>query len=139
MPRARQAVHPAEGGISKTKQADAIETDINKIVGKFIAHGTLPIAGTVPTYGDFSTFTTYHDALNLVMQAQNDFDDLPATVRKHVDNDPGKFLDLVHDPTRRAELEELGLVDEQAPPAAPPADPKPPDPVAPLGANPPAN
>lgn len=132
MPRPREAVHPPEGGRQRTKQADALETDINQIVGRYIAHGELPNNGQQPTYGDFTDTGTYHSALNLVLSAQTDFGALPSAVRKHVDNDPGQFLTLVHDPDRRGELEELGLVEKQAPETAPPANEPEPPPVAPV-------
>jgi len=134
--REREAVHARQGGRQRTKQADTLDTDVNVIVGRFIAHGQLPNDGQTPNYGDFTNVDGYHAALNLVKAARDDFDALPASVRKHVDNDPGKFLDLVYDPDRRGELEELGLIDAQAPEAAPPAkteteNPTPPDPPAP--------
>lgn len=116
-----------------TKQADTLESDVNTVMSRFIAHGELPNTGVTPQYGDFTNNEGYHAALNLVLAAQNDFDALPASVRKHVNNDPGEFLTMVHDPDRRGELEELGLVDAKAPPTAPPkTEPTPPEePVVP--------
>lgn len=127
--RERVAVHPPEGGKVRTKQSDTLDSDINVIMNRFVAAGELPHDGRTPTYGDFTTAGNYHTALNLVKAAQDDFMSLPAIVRKHVDNDPGKFLDLVYDPDRRGELEELGMVPEQAPEAAPPPADPPPDPA----------
>lgn len=114
-------VHP-EGGRVMTKQSMALESDINQIVARHVAHGVPFPAGLNPTYGDFSDHDGYHAALSDVMRAQHEFSRLPAAVREHCQNDPGEFLRMVYDPSRRGELEKLGLVEAAAPAAAPPAD-----------------
>lgn len=122
-----------EGGRVMTKQSMALETDVNHILARWIHHGTPPNGnGSAPRYGDFSNFDSYHAALDLVMEAQSEFGRLPAHVRDHVDNDPGKFLDMVFDPGRRDELVALKLAPELVPEAAraapvaePEADPAP--------------
>lgn len=116
----RRVTHP-EGGKLITKQADGVRMDTNHIVNRWITHGVLPLAGTHPTFGDFSNRTTYHEALSRIRQAETDFATLPANVRRHCNNDLGEYLECVYDPNRRAELEALGLVDEHAPADAPPA------------------
>lgn len=105
-----------------TKQADALKSDINTIMARWIAHGTPPSgpAGHAQ-YGDFTNVDDYHTALNKLEQARQQFQALPSAIRKHVKNDPGAFLDMVFDPERRGELEELGLVEAQAPESAPAA------------------
>ncbi len=105
-----------------TKQSDALETDVNAIMARFVSHGEIPASRGQPQYGDFSNVDDYTTAMNKVKDAQRQFDELPASVRAHVDNDPGKFLDMVYDPTRIKELEELGLVERQKPEAI--ADPE---------------
>lgn len=127
--RPGRVTHPS-GGKSRTKQADALETDVNKIVARYRNTGHIPNDGRQPQYGDFSNVGSYLDAMNRVREAQAQFDDLPAHVRAHVDNDPAKFLDMVYDPERRTEWEELGLVEEQTPPDTPP-ETKPPEPPEP--------
>lgn len=117
--------HPA-GGPLMTRQSDALESDINHIINKWVTHGTVPVAPGSLTYGDFTSALSYHEALNKVIDAQSQFEALPASLRTHVQNDVGNFLDLVYDPARRDELEALGLVPERVPPAAPkPAEPEP--------------
>lgn len=117
-----RVVHP-EGGRLLVKQSMAMESDINQIVARHVAHGVPFLPGDRATYGDFSNFDGYHAALNDVMRAQDEFAKLPAAIREHCRNDPGEFLQMVYDPARRAELEKLGLVEAAAPQAAPPADP----------------
>ncbi len=98
-----------------TKQSDALGADVNQIVKRFVAFGDLPNDGKTPTYGDFSNVDDYLTSLNSLKLAQDQFDDLPAAVRNHVGNDPGAFLEMIYDPTRRPELEELGLVEAMLP------------------------
>ncbi len=123
--------HPS-GGEMMTKQADKDAADINTIMNKYVETGVYPISTKTPYYGNFVGTPTFHEGLNRIASAQEDFDRLPARVRKHVDNDPGKFLDLVHDPERRDELEALGLVKAQIPVkpepvVKPPETPAPPE------------
>lgn len=116
------------GGPSLTKQSMAAETDINQIVARHIAHDAPFFADGRATYGDFFGFGDYHASLDAVMQAQEEFAKLPAAVREHSENDPGKFLAMVYDPSRRDELVKLGLL----PAAVPAAAPAVPDPVVPV-------
>lgn len=117
-PIPRRRVTHRGGGKQMTVQADALETDINAIVKRWVTQGTpAPGANQNPAYGDFASAPDYQQALNQVMAAQADFEALPAHVRKHVENDPAKFLDLVFDAERKDELLELGLLEELLPPA----------------------
>lgn len=138
----RRVYHP-EGGRILTKQSDALASDINSIVKRHIAHKTpLPHDGRAPAYGDFSQGLDYHQALNRVVAIDRDFADLPAAVRAACNNDPGQFLEMVHDPENRELLTELGLAKERIPetavPAvAPPAPATPPGNATPAGGTPP--
>lgn len=117
--RERVRVVTEVGTVSRTKQSMAASVDINAIMRKFLATGILTHQkSSEPRYGDFSSGMDYHTALNKIQDAQDRFDDLPAKVRAHVDNDPGKLLDLAFDPTRRSEMEELGLIPPLAAPVA---------------------
>lgn len=113
----------SEAGVkSRTKQSDALNTDVNSIVARHIAHRIpLPDGGAHYKYGDFSTGASYHDLASRLREIEGSFEKLPAHIRKHCHNDPGQFLDIVYDPQRRGELEELGLVSAQAPQDAPDA------------------
>ncbi len=115
MYRERERIQHEAGGISKTKQSDQDSADINSIMRRWIAHGEVPLNNASPQYGDFSNATDYKTACDKIQLAQEQFDALPASVRAHVDNDPGKFLDMIYDPERTGELEELGLVEGHIP------------------------
>jgi len=129
----RKRVYQPEGGDLMTKQSQALETDVNAIVARHIAHNIpLPVDGRPARYGDFASGMDFHEAMNRVAEAEQSFENLPAHVRLHCHNDPGEFLDLVFNPDRADELVKLKLLPEQTPqpPAAPaPAEPAPePDP-----------
>lgn len=119
----RRITHPA-GGRVMTKQADKQAADINFIIKRWREQGVVQQSTREPFYGDFSAGVDYHGASSRLLAAQASFDGLPSSVRKHVDNDPGKFLDLVGDPDRVGELRELGLLPEMDPvKTVPPVEP----------------
>jgi len=100
-------------GPSLTHQSMKDETDMNRIMEKWAKTGVLEHRNTYEgQYGDFlSAPDDYHSAMNAVLEAQEMFADLPASVRKRFANDPGLFLDFVSDPKNRDEMEELGLAE----------------------------
>lgn len=104
--------HPS-GGPVLVKRGEQDLTDVNLIMDSWI-HAGAAVAGHMNMkagqYGDFSSGVDYHTAMSQVKEADAYFMSLPPKVRNHVDNDPGKLLDLVYDPERREELVELGLV-----------------------------
>lgn len=125
----QQVLHPMEGE-SRTKQADLKAADINNIVRRWLKSGIPPQSNMVARYGDFSNSGDYLSCLLKVQESQDSFMRLPARVRKACDNDPGKFLDMVFDPEKKAQLVELGLVEGQTPvepapevPEEPPVEP----------------
>lgn len=118
--RERIKVVPDSGGPSLTKQSQADGCDINLIMKRHRRQGAtaaaaFPGTAKAPFYGDFSGTLDYHQARNHLIDADNDFMRLPARVRKHCDNDPGRFLDLCADPERRDEMIELGLLPKDVP------------------------
>lgn len=107
---------------SLARESFAVECDINEIVRRFGLTGQLPTGVVVPTYVDFDGVVDFHSAMNLVAQANEAFDALPAEVRARFVNDPGKLVEFVSQEENRAEAEKLGLVvakpKEEKPPAA---------------------
>ena len=88
------------------------ECDINTILERFNVTGMLPQNPISPKYGDFSGITDYHSALNKVMSAMEEFDNLPAQIRARFDNEPQKLLEFLEDESNRPEAEKLGLVEK---------------------------
>lgn len=100
-------------GPSMTKQSFKDEVDINNILAKYQKTGLLDHVATYGgSYGDMPTHDDFHEAMNIVTNANSMFADLPATVRERFDNDPAKFLDFVSDPENREALVEDGLIPE---------------------------
>lgn len=93
------------------KQAFAEEVDINTIVKRFGLTGELPEGVRAPMYGDFTGVPLdYHTAANLIAQANEAFDAMPAEVRARFQNDPAQFADFFNDEKNREEAVRLGLV-----------------------------
>lgn len=96
---------------SLTEQQFASECDINTIIKTFHATGQLPAGNNLqPTFSDLTNATDFNDAMNLVIQAEEMFMDLPAKVRDRFDNDPIQLLQFIDNEDNRAEAIELGLV-----------------------------
>lgn len=115
--RDHRRVFHKSGGVSKTKQGLRDGTDINKIMDRWLKHGT-SVAHLNPrpsTYGDFSSGLDYAESLNRLKAAEADFAALPARVRAACGNDPAEFLQIVFDPERSEELEGLDLGDREKP------------------------
>lgn len=99
---------------SCTQQHFADECDINVIVSKYMTTGilgdSLSSASIEPQYGDFASAPDFHTAQNIIAQANQAFDLLPAHLRKRFENDPGKMLEFLDDDSNREEAEKIGLV-----------------------------
>lgn len=116
-------------GDSRTKQSFRDECDINVMMRKWNNNGVMPTPSTVePQYGDFSNVQDYMEAFDTIQDARDQFMELPSAVRRACDNDPGTFIQMVHDPERKVELTALGLLEEKVPEKA-----KEPEPTTPQG------
>lgn len=105
--RGRVQLHcPGKG---RTKQAFKDETDINQIMKRYMKTGILDHARKhEPEYG-FATSTDFQESMEIILRAQNMFQDLPAQVRSRFQNEPGQFLDFVQDPENQQDLFDMGL------------------------------
>lgn len=100
---------------SETSQEFVEECDINVIMRRYQRTGQLPNLNLGASYGDVSDVPDYMEALNVVIQAQHDFAELPSRLRERFNNDPGQLLAFLADTANRDEAIKLGLVN--APPA----------------------
>jgi hypothetical protein len=93
-----------------TQQHDKDEADINVLVRRFGITGELPQVTVTPVYSDFiEAVGDYHSAMNLIVQADQAFMELPAEVRLRFNNNAGAFVDFASDPDNLDEMREMGL------------------------------
>lgn len=104
-----------------TQQHQAKDADINYIVQQFGVTGLMPQALNLPTYQDFDAVFDYQSALNAIIQADQEFGQLPAELRKRFDNSPAKFLSYLDGNPDPQELVDLGIAEIIQKPA-PPSD-----------------
>lgn len=102
---------------SLTLQSHAEDADINVIVKRFGITGNFPQGLRAPTYGDFTYLGDYRDALDALRSADATFMALPAELRNKFGNDPAEFVDFCSNPANIKEMQEMGLVVPDLPPA----------------------
>lgn len=96
---------------TRTKQAFIEECDINQIMARYESTGIIDhLNPAQPIYGDASAIPDYREALEVVMNAEEAFMSLPATVRREFDNDPAMMLEFIQNPANRERCVELGLI-----------------------------
>jgi len=87
---------------------------------KFIKTGTVThLAKHGASYGNFSP-VSLQEALNIQIDAQKMFMELPAKVRKEFSNSPYEFLVFMQDEKNADKLIELGLGARRPKPETPP-------------------
>ena len=105
---------------SQTLQSFKDDADINCIIARFENTGvlvdpTVPVSRT-PQFGDYSDMPDYQTAQNVIVAANNAFNDLPATIRERFGNDPAAYFEFVQSLKRGsddyAEAIRLGIVNE---------------------------
>ena len=118
---------------SLTEQAHKEEVDINGIVRRYQRTGTFDhVAKYGGEYGDVAP-TTYHEAMNVLVKADQMFEELPSNLRKRFNNSPPEFLEFVQNADNYDEAKELGLLQPGAerpaslPAAEPPVETPPPE------------
>lgn len=95
---------------SLTEQEHAEEADINYIADRFMRTGEIPQVLNLPTAGDFSGIFDFQSAMNTIVQAKQEFMNLPAKTRARFENDPAQLIAFVQDETNREEAIKLGFI-----------------------------
>lgn len=94
-----------------TKQSHKDECDIHNILRQYQRTGIIQhINSKQPIFTDLPSNLDYQDSLNLLLDAQEAFSNLPASVRDEFRNDPAAFLAAFSDPSKADRLRELGLL-----------------------------
>jgi len=120
-----EVLAPAREDGKGAKQSFKNECDINLIMAKFAKTGVIThVNRHEGTYGEVPS-QTYHEAMEIVRNANEMFSEVPAAVRKKFGNSPEAFLEFVSNPENVEEMRKLGI--------AKPAYVPPPDPMAVLG------
>lgn len=100
---------------SMTQQQFRDEADINYIVSMYDSSGVMPTfhgddQPAQPVFGDFASLPdSAQEMYNRMIDAKNNFDNLPLEVRKRFNYDPAAFLDFVDNPENLDELVAMGL------------------------------
>lgn len=93
----------------RTKQSHKKECDVNQIMMQFRKTGVIAHRNEhEPKYDDHSGIS-FTEAMQIVTESQQMFEDLPSHIRKRFSNQPEQFLDFVQDPQNNAELIKMGL------------------------------
>lgn len=101
-------------GIGRTDQSFQKQCDINQIMVKYQKTGLIDhVSQHGGNYGDFTSASDYHTAMNQINEAQAAFDSLPSSLRKRFDNDPYEFLKFVQEESNIDEMRELGLIQDE--------------------------
>lgn len=95
---------------SKTKESFAKDADLNVLVKRFGIHG-VPVLPIDPSqFGDFSGAPDLREALEIMRDATDQFNALPARIRNRFVNDPAELLSFLRNPENREEAIYLGLI-----------------------------
>lgn len=111
---------------TRTKQSFKDEVNVNYIIEKFHSTGLLSWVNTTQhKFEDVSSAQDYQMSVNMILEANDMFDELPANIRKRFDNEPFKLLQFLEDGNNLEEAVALGLINEQINPEVPTAPPSP--------------
>lgn len=94
---------------SRAQQHFRDECDINVLVARFARTG-VPEALPAPPMAAFDEVFDFQSAMQTIIDANASFASLPSKVRSRFQNDPGLFLNFLHDESNRDEAVRLGLV-----------------------------
>lgn len=100
-------------GETMCKESEHELANVNSIMKKAV-NGVLPrINPKSPIFGDFTNVGTYQEVCNRINEIQDEFiRNVPADIRLRHGNDPGKFMDWIHDPENKEEAIKLGLLED---------------------------
>lgn len=97
-------------GDSMTEQQHKESCDVNYILKRFEQTGVMEHINTLKPRYEYASAQTFDEAARLMTSAQQEFDQLPASVRLHFNNNVPTFLDAIQDPSQVETLQTLGLL-----------------------------
>jgi len=95
--------------LGRTKQSFKEECDINTIVRRFGLTGKVPVGFKMPQTGDFTNVSDFQSAMNLIVEAEDSFLQVPAEIRARFDHNPQALMSFMENPANVEECRRLGL------------------------------
>lgn len=97
-------------GVSRTKQSFKDECDINRIMARYAATGTLDFVNRREAQFLDVSDLDFQNAMQIVTESREAFMTLPSALRDRFNNDPSQLLGFLSDDSNREEAIKLGLV-----------------------------
>lgn len=111
----RNPVRLSFSGPGRTKQSFKDECDINRIMSRYAATGTLDFVNQREARFEDVSEIDFQSAMQLVAESREAFMSLPSNIRSRFDNDPAKLLGFLEDSANLDEAIKLGLVNKPLP------------------------
>lgn len=93
-----------------TEQCHKQDCDINTIIKRYDKTGLIThVNKATAEYGDYTTVNEYQQSMQLVIDAENAFSEIPSNIRKKFGNDAGAFFEFATDPNNHDKMVEMGL------------------------------
>lgn len=90
-------------------------TNINEIMDRVLSGRLVPVTVLDPQAALIDDRMDFQQKLNIITKARQEFDLLPAKVKKRFNQDPGELVEFLKDEENRKEAESLGLVLKKKP------------------------
>lgn len=97
-----------------TKQSFKDSCNINKIMEKYAKSGQMPAINASDQKFEFASSISFTESMQIITDASQTFDGLPARMRQRFGNNPALFLEFVENPANRTEMGAMGLLSEEA-------------------------
>lgn len=95
---------------SLTEQHHGETVKIHNILKQYQNTGFVQhVAARSPQFADMTSAPDFYEAQVIIANANSMFEEIPATIRKEFDNDPGQFLDFISNPENKEQIEAFGL------------------------------
>lgn len=97
----------------RTEQSHKDDVKVQNIIKRYDKTGLIThVRKSAGQYGDYTETNEYQESMNLVVKANEAFEELPSDIRRRFGNDPGAFFEFVTNPENNEALVEMGLAEE---------------------------
>lgn len=101
------------GTDTEVQQHLAADTDINRIVARYMTTGVIPpdqVSQRQAIFADATAVGDYQDMLGVITAVSEEFIQLPSDIRARFENNPARMIDWLSDPSNYQEAVKLGLL-----------------------------